>query len=65
MPIKHGFAIPTKIIGGRKYKFMIRETKFYAKRAARIYRDEGYRARIIKGDRYGEWEVWRSINKIK
>lgn len=54
-----------KTINKRKYVLMIRETKFYAKRAAKMYREEGYRTRIIKGDRYGEWLVYRSIKKQK
>ena len=55
-----------KKIGGFMYKLMFREDKYYANRAADVHREEGYRARVLPDPRkQGNYEVWRSVNKIK
>ena len=55
-----------KKIKGIMYTLMIREDKHYANRAAKMYRDEGYRAVVLPCSwKANLYEVWRSVNKLK
>ena len=57
------FGYVRKRFGSRLYKPMISEEKKYALRAAEIYRDEGYFAKVLPDEkRKGQFMVWRSVN---
>ena len=49
--------------GTRLYKPMLSEQPKYAKKAASVYRQEGYSVRVVPDDkRPGQMLVWRSVN---
>ena len=54
----------TKKIKGIMYVWWGNNDEFYANRTADIIREAGWRAEVLPSNKKGEFEVWKSVNKV-